>query len=169
MWWYCFHHSQRSLNIAIFLSENFTCFNCHSVLCRASRHSLHLFLTWVLPSQSLWISVSSGPTVKLLAFFISSFCSVYASDFLTSPASPCPSIASKARPAGFGCFPSRALRGSSSHSVPPCPSVPLRAERRGFRGLARRTPDGLGMCYVVSRGQGLRGPASAVNHDSKRW
>lgn len=131
--------------------------------------SLHLFLTWVLPSQSLWISVSSGPTVKLLAFFISSFCSLYASDFLTSPASPWPSIASKARPAGFGCFPSRALRGSSSHSVPPCPSVPLRAESRGCRGLARRTPDGLGMRYVVSRGQGLRGPASAVNHDSKRW
>lgn len=103
--------------------------------------SLHLFLTCsVLPSQSLWISVSSGPTVKLLAFFISSFCSVYPSDFLTSSASPCPSIDSKARPAGFGCFISRALRGSSSHSVPPLVPRSVCGQRAGGAGIWRGGP-----------------------------
>lgn len=102
--------------------------------------SLHLFLTCVLPSQSPWMSVSSGPTVTLLTFFISFFFSV--SDFLTSSASPCPSIDSKARPAGFRSLPSRAPRGSSSHSVPPLVPGSLCGQRAGgCRGLERRTPD----------------------------
>lgn len=114
--WISQYFCQRISVVRAFWSHNF---------------SLHLFLTCVPPSQSLWISVSSGPTVKLLAFFISSFWSVYASVFITSSPSPCPSIDSKARPAGFGCFPSRALRGSSSPSVPPLVPRTLCGERPG--------------------------------------
>lgn len=147
--------SQKSLSIAVFLSENFSCFSWHSVLCRESWlfFALVSSLTCVLPSQSLCISVSSGPTVKLLAFFISSFCSVYASDFLTSSASPCPSIDSKARPAGFRCFPSRALRGSSSHSVPPLVPRSLCGQRVGGAGVWRGGPQiGHALCDLARPG-----------------
>lgn len=108
--------------------------------------SLHLFLTCVLPSQSLWISVSSGPTVHPLASFISFFCSVYASAFLTSSASPWPSTDSEARPAGFGCFPSRALGGSSSPSLPAL----VCGQRAGVQGCRRGGPQMAWACVMWS-------------------
>lgn len=156
MWWYCFSPQSECRSISVVLV---------GILFYAGSHdfSFHSFLTCVLPSQSLWISLSSGPTVKFLSFFISSSCSVYASDFLPSSASPCPSVDSKARPAGFRMLPSK-----SPETLFLLLSLGLSAGReQGGAGVWGGGPQ-IGHALCVSLGQGLRGPASAVNHDSKR-
>lgn len=66
----------------------------------------------------------------------------------------------------------RALRGPSSHPVPPL--VPWSLCRQRARGAAvwRVGPqmdiDMSGMCYVMGLGSELSGPATAVSHNSRR-
>lgn len=69
-------------------------------------------------------------------------------------------------------LPLRALRGPTSHPVPPL--VPWSLCRQRVRGAVvwRVGPqmdiDMSGMRYVMGLGSGLSGPATAVNHNSRR-
>lgn len=97
----------------------------------------HLFVAFTEPV----VPISTFPTVKILTFFISPL-SIRLCLLSTSAVSPCPLTYSKARPAGFGCFPPSPERPVFTLSSSFCPLVSLPAVSKGRIGLNRRTPDG---------------------------
>lgn len=144
-------------------------------MCKESRPFLtpvsHLFVVVAqTPSQNLLFQSPLFP-LQALTFLVSSFCLQLFVFFLLPLFHSAHRFTSKPDQLALDAS-LRALRGPSSHPV--LPLVPWSLCRQRARGAVvwRVGPqmdiDMSGMRYVMGFGSGLSGPATAVNHNSRR-